>query len=475
MIYSDADVHMCWELENRFDWSLLPRKICESCEVLGRLHSAPPIAILECALAILSYCMQPTDVHIPNSYWTEPVVIWSFLGMPTGSSKSSIYKYLLKLTAAIQKELDVRSPYASSWTLNEAALEKMRAVLLLDHQKATVSSEVSQSQTLNQPGPYSGAQVSSFDLEMICLPLVGFSEPLTNKALIKDVRSHTLYLAPVYGDYDSLKIQPGEDLISDFMLKTLAIVGANLWIERQNDDDEALSQSNAVRDKLLKGDDSYLLFETETANKSQSNKRRSIPIEYTIDEESGMFKNIFNYFQHELKYFSHRDSLLSSLLTKAKGQVLRLAAPIHILVDAASSVVNEDYIPTNVISERSIAVAHALVKLSIAQTAFLSGRKINCDSLELIKDTIELEESVTIETPKSTTKNPFKSEIVILTSPGRIVSGSQLLEKKRFVGRDGLKPKEILTACVYSLEDDGLGTVENIRSGNGKTASLFGY
>ena len=60
---------------------------------------------------------------IPGTDWSEPILLWVAVGMPTGSGKSSLFKYLLGIIQKVRskKGLNNSDP---SWQLEEATFEK---------------------------------------------------------------------------------------------------------------------------------------------------------------------------------------------------------------------------------------------------------------------------------------------------------------------------------------------------------------
>ena len=61
---------------------------------------------------------------VDGTDWVEPVILWLTVVMPTGSGKSSVFRYVLKLLdmARGNRALPLNAP---SWTLDEASFEKM--------------------------------------------------------------------------------------------------------------------------------------------------------------------------------------------------------------------------------------------------------------------------------------------------------------------------------------------------------------
>jgi len=85
-----------------------------------------PSAVLSGLLVTAGFSMSHASVCIPGTDWVEPVIMWLSIGMPTGSGKSLLYKYLLNLLrkTRLKKGLDEKDP---SWLLEEATFEKMGA------------------------------------------------------------------------------------------------------------------------------------------------------------------------------------------------------------------------------------------------------------------------------------------------------------------------------------------------------------
>ena len=55
----------------------------------------PPTAVLGGLLIIISFAMSHACVSISGTEWIKPVLLWISIGMPTGSGKSPLFKYLL--------------------------------------------------------------------------------------------------------------------------------------------------------------------------------------------------------------------------------------------------------------------------------------------------------------------------------------------------------------------------------------------
>ena len=93
----------------------------------------PATAVLGGLLTLVVYCMSHATVTIPGTNWEESVLIWMAIGMPTGSGKTPLYKYLLSLIGKVRSKCKTtREP---SWLLEEATFEKMGALMDENHSK----------------------------------------------------------------------------------------------------------------------------------------------------------------------------------------------------------------------------------------------------------------------------------------------------------------------------------------------------
>ena len=83
---------------------------------------------------MVAFAMTHACVSVPGTEWVEPVLLWVSIGMPTGSGKSPLFKYLLTLLRKARDRcgLDETSP---AWQLEEATFEKMGAMMAENHSK----------------------------------------------------------------------------------------------------------------------------------------------------------------------------------------------------------------------------------------------------------------------------------------------------------------------------------------------------
>lgn len=136
-----------------------------------------------------------------------------------------------------------------------------------------------------------------------------------------------------------------------------------------------------------------------------------------------------------------------ALYSKAKGQYLRLALPLHALFTQQPL---PDDIP-RVIPEKVQMAAINMVKLCIQHTGLLAGRNVHSDQgiVEESMLTIGLE-----VTPPQTDDEKLQQQVIMF--PGQVISGSRmtLLNKFRLGGG-----KAKVMMIFNTLKQKGLGSV----------------
>ena len=92
----------------------------------------PSTAVLSGLLIVTAFCMSHFSISVPSTEWVEPILLWISIGMPTGSGKSPLDKFLLGLMhqTRVKVGLNEASP---SWLLEEATFEKMGAMMSENH------------------------------------------------------------------------------------------------------------------------------------------------------------------------------------------------------------------------------------------------------------------------------------------------------------------------------------------------------
>lgn len=88
----------------------------------------PSTAIL-CGYIVIGSCvLSPSIVKVPGTDWSEPVLVWLTVSMPTGSGKSTLFKHLYSLLNDIRAECGVSSD-DPSWVFDDGTFEKMGALM----------------------------------------------------------------------------------------------------------------------------------------------------------------------------------------------------------------------------------------------------------------------------------------------------------------------------------------------------------
>ncbi len=75
-------------------------------------------------MSVTSFILAPAVVTIPGVDWVEPAIVWLSINMPTGSGKSSLYKYLHELTCNVCKQRGYKADNPS-WFIGDSTFEKM--------------------------------------------------------------------------------------------------------------------------------------------------------------------------------------------------------------------------------------------------------------------------------------------------------------------------------------------------------------
>ena len=90
--------------------------------------SMPSTAVLSGLVIIMSFMLAHSNVNVAGTQWSEPVVLWVTIGMPTGSGKSSLFNYFLGLLRNVRQKCK-RKDIHPSWTVEESSFEKMGALM----------------------------------------------------------------------------------------------------------------------------------------------------------------------------------------------------------------------------------------------------------------------------------------------------------------------------------------------------------
>ena len=68
--------------------------------------------------------MSPAVVQVPDTEWTERVLVWISINMPTGSTKSALYQYMHSIITRVHAKCGLTS-LDPAWLLGDATCEKM--------------------------------------------------------------------------------------------------------------------------------------------------------------------------------------------------------------------------------------------------------------------------------------------------------------------------------------------------------------
>ena len=87
-------------------------------------HSCP----LWIYVVLGSFVLSPSVVKVPGTDWTEPVLAWLTISMPTGSGKSTLFRHLYSLLQEIRVTCGVTDE-EPTWVFDDATFEKMGALM----------------------------------------------------------------------------------------------------------------------------------------------------------------------------------------------------------------------------------------------------------------------------------------------------------------------------------------------------------
>ena len=85
-------------------------------------------AVLGGYLLLGSFVLSPASIQVPSMDWSEPVLLWMTVCMPTGSGKSTLFKHLYGLLQSV-REICGLDDHAPSWVVDDAKFEKMGALM----------------------------------------------------------------------------------------------------------------------------------------------------------------------------------------------------------------------------------------------------------------------------------------------------------------------------------------------------------
>lgn len=100
----------------------------QGCFQIGKALSLPPLSVLSGLMVLTSFAMSHSAVHVLETDWFEPVIVWLIVVMPSGCGKSTLYKFLKSILKSVRKELQLKDD-SPQWTTEEATMEKMGAMM----------------------------------------------------------------------------------------------------------------------------------------------------------------------------------------------------------------------------------------------------------------------------------------------------------------------------------------------------------
>lgn len=74
------------------------------------------------------YVLSPSVVQVPGTDWTEPVLVWLSIAMPTGSGKSTLFRHIYNVLRGVRSKCII-SEDDPSWVFDDASFEKMGALM----------------------------------------------------------------------------------------------------------------------------------------------------------------------------------------------------------------------------------------------------------------------------------------------------------------------------------------------------------
>ncbi|XP_044177155.1 uncharacterized protein LOC114970457 isoform X2 [Acropora millepora] len=389
-----SQLRKCWDTE--FGWHLLPKNITEGCAAVGSLLDVPPLALLSGILGLLSFAIAHAQVEVPNTLWREPAILWLAIVMPTGTGKSTIYRYLTDILRKVRTKLENEDMVLKNWLLSDQNVEKLGELMAKNDGKVLgLCDELTN--LLSQVNLHSGAKGlldtheftkvlelfsgtawsrqtvsgnANFNMPRTCLTLCGMTKPTTAFSLIVDKNNFSKGLAsrflwifprPVFNNFSSLQIHANEEC-------------------------------------------------STTATEFTS---------------------------------------IVALYSKAKGQYLRLALPLHALFLQRPL---PDALPRQ-IPEPVLEASIAFAKLCIQHTALVAGTSVNGER-EAVGENVDI--------TQLDNNDNNKLQQVVLSSPGHVVSGSKMILVNKFRQRGG---KQTVLNVFNSLVQKKLGTLLQGRKG----------
>ena len=104
---------------------------------------------------------------------------------------------------------------------------------------------------------------------------------------------------------------------------------------------------------------------------------------WKLEKTCKVFTDKYDEIQKQLESICGRDELLGGLLSKAKGQILRVAATLHILFCLSTP----DDTP-DVISDAAVSAAINFVHVCCGHTSLITGRGLISEEIDAAKERV---------------------------------------------------------------------------------------
>ncbi|XP_065899115.1 uncharacterized protein [Dysidea avara] len=448
----------CWALQ--FDWTGIPETLKKGCEQVGSSLNVPPAAVLCGYMQLCSHLLSPAVIKIPKKDWVEPILLWMTIVMPTGSGKSTLYRHLLDVLRKVQLACQV-SEGDPSWMFDDGSFEKM-GCLMSENGCILIGIYDELSAFLSQLNLYRGKGLldthemsvflqlynglhwkrdtvsgeSNFAMPSTFLTVGGFTQPCVARNVMESSStergfSHRFMWMcpkPMYQTFSSL----GE-------------------------------VNKSFIDNLVE------LFSTQWREQKERHEKLSDRV-FQLSENYSGFAAYYDEIQLQLERIAGIDESLSGLLSKSRGQVLRMAAVLHVLFtikgddvqcednDRAADGTTDQQLDDgdlDVVHDKTVKVAINIVRKSIQHSLYMTGR---CTLTEEISKAGEIDSDVDVPLKEKS------ASAVCLTAEGKKLYLQPLVNMKRF-RYAGNKSGAVM--AVYQLEKEGLGKVIEITNSKG--------
>lgn len=102
--------------------------LLQGCEQVGKAPNLPPSAVLCGYLIPGSYVLSPAVVEVPETDWSEPVLFWLTVSVPTASGKSTHFRHLINLLEEVRCRCCVMEE-EPPWLVDDTTFEKLGSLM----------------------------------------------------------------------------------------------------------------------------------------------------------------------------------------------------------------------------------------------------------------------------------------------------------------------------------------------------------